>query len=88
MRTGHLAGMVVVLMLALLDLFPRPAMSDWDGCNFYYNSRIVNSMEFGTYCGSTGPGCKFCYKLDGQSYCYSTSSDGCPSGPYYVPPEG
>jgi hypothetical protein len=49
----------------------------YDNCNTYYNSRIVSSYQYGTYCGSTGNTCTYCWDNDLGAYCYSNSPAGC-----------
>lgn len=80
MRTLRLVVAMALLILALGDPFSAFAQQGWDGCNTYQNSRLVSTWQYGTYCGSTGPGCMFCYTLDGQNYCYTTLPKVC--GPF------
>ena len=49
----------------------------YDNCNTYYNSRVVSSYEYGTYCGSTGSGCQYCWDNDLGDYCYGNMPSGC-----------
>lgn len=53
------------------------AQADYDNCNVYYNSRVVSSYEYGTYCGDTGRGCQYCWNNDLSSYCYGNMPAGC-----------
>lgn len=53
------------------------AQADYDNCNTYWNSRIVSSYEHGTYCGSTGSGCQYCWDNGGGDYCYGNMPSGC-----------
>lgn len=53
------------------------AQADYDNRNTYYNSRVVSSYEYGTYCGSTGNGCAYCWDNDGSEYCYGNIGSSC-----------
>jgi len=53
------------------------AVADYDHCNTYYNSRIVSSYQYGTYCGSTGGGCQYCWNDNGDGYCFGNMPAGC-----------
>lgn len=53
------------------------AHGGYDNCNTYYNSRVVSSYEYGTYCGATGSGCQYCWDNDLGDYCYGNMPAGC-----------
>lgn len=69
---------VCLLMVALLTAGRGElAQADYDHCNVYYDSRVVSSYEYGTYCGSTGRGCQYCWDDDLGDYCYGNLNSGC-----------
>jgi hypothetical protein len=67
-------GLAVVLLSVLGSALGG---TTWDGCNVYWNSTLVSSWIYGTYCGSTGPGCEECYRTDDGSYCVARLPDRC-----------
>lgn len=53
------------------------AQANWDHCQSYENSRVVSSYQWGTYCGSTGNGCTYCWDDGLGDYCYGNFGSGC-----------
>lgn len=72
-------ALLCTLILGILAVgLAHQVWASWDGCHVYYNSRLISSYTDGTYCGSTGPGCRECYMLDMSYYCIELL-DGGPS---------